>query len=237
MKSILMPIRPIWCAKILNGEKTIEVRKTAPKDWLDYLSGRTKVKPEPRTVYIYCSKSGALYIMRDMPKEAELYGTDLSKKCFKAVYGELKHEKPYKYDMSGHVIAKYTLKEIEPVCCETLPNGVGYENYYYTDSMNDIRNDSSLDNQDLRNYLSIGKDGEQVGFAWHISDLEIFDEPKKLWEFEKVGSYNNPDVKCKKKEQGRCNFGESPFTGKWVGCEKARLTKAPQSWCYVEEMQ
>jgi len=31
MKSILMSIQPKWCEKIINGEKTIEVRKTAPK--------------------------------------------------------------------------------------------------------------------------------------------------------------------------------------------------------------
>ena len=31
MKSILISIQPKWVAKIANGEKTIEVRKTAPK--------------------------------------------------------------------------------------------------------------------------------------------------------------------------------------------------------------
>ena len=30
MKSILMSIRPEWCKKIFDGEKTIEVRKTRP---------------------------------------------------------------------------------------------------------------------------------------------------------------------------------------------------------------
>lgn len=31
MKAILMSIKPKWCEKIFNGEKTVEVRKTAPK--------------------------------------------------------------------------------------------------------------------------------------------------------------------------------------------------------------
>lgn len=31
MKAVLMSIHPKWCEKIFNGEKTIEVRKTAPK--------------------------------------------------------------------------------------------------------------------------------------------------------------------------------------------------------------
>ena len=32
MKSVLIAIRPKWVEKIVNGEKTIEVRKTAPKE-------------------------------------------------------------------------------------------------------------------------------------------------------------------------------------------------------------
>lgn len=30
-KAVLISIRPKWCEKIINGEKTIEVRKTRPK--------------------------------------------------------------------------------------------------------------------------------------------------------------------------------------------------------------
>lgn len=44
MKSILLSIRPEWIEKILNGEKTIEVRKRFPKDYVGW-------------VYIYCSKA------------------------------------------------------------------------------------------------------------------------------------------------------------------------------------
>ena len=44
MKAILMSIQPKWVAKILNGDKTIEVRKRFPKDYRGW-------------VYIYCTKS------------------------------------------------------------------------------------------------------------------------------------------------------------------------------------
>lgn len=30
-KAVLISIRPKWCEKIINGDKTIEVRKTRPK--------------------------------------------------------------------------------------------------------------------------------------------------------------------------------------------------------------
>lgn len=42
MKSILMSIQPKWVEKIISGEKTIEVRKTAPKE-------------VPFKAYIYCT--------------------------------------------------------------------------------------------------------------------------------------------------------------------------------------
>lgn len=44
MRSILISIRPKWCEKIANGEKTIEVRKTKPK-----------LEP-PFKCYIYCTQ-------------------------------------------------------------------------------------------------------------------------------------------------------------------------------------
>ena len=47
MKSILISIKPRHCVNILNGDKKIEVRTTATKEWKDYLSGKTDVMPEP----------------------------------------------------------------------------------------------------------------------------------------------------------------------------------------------
>lgn len=45
MKAVLMSINPQWCEKIFNGEKTVEVRKTAPK-----------IEP-PFKVYVYQTKN------------------------------------------------------------------------------------------------------------------------------------------------------------------------------------
>ena len=49
MKAILMSIRPKWVAKILNGEKTIEIRKKFPKDYVGW-------------VYIYCTKENSNFL-------------------------------------------------------------------------------------------------------------------------------------------------------------------------------
>lgn len=45
MKAVLMSIRPEWCEKILNGEKTVEIRKSCP------------AHGTPFKVYIYCTKA------------------------------------------------------------------------------------------------------------------------------------------------------------------------------------
>ena len=46
-KAIMLSIRPKWCEKIVNGNKTIEVRKTRPK------------MNTPFECYIYCTIGGA----------------------------------------------------------------------------------------------------------------------------------------------------------------------------------
>ena len=45
MKAVLLSIRPEWCDKILNGKKTVELRKSCP------------VHGTPFKVYIYCTKA------------------------------------------------------------------------------------------------------------------------------------------------------------------------------------
>lgn len=67
-KAVLISIRPEWCQKIMEGRKTIEVRKTRPK-----------MNP-PFKCYIYCTKpeEKLLAIMKDGDEN----------------YGETYHGKP-----------------------------------------------------------------------------------------------------------------------------------------------
>lgn len=54
-KAILMSIRPEWCDLILQGKKTVEVRKTRPK------------MKTPFKVYIYCTKAPRAGWLRIVP--------------------------------------------------------------------------------------------------------------------------------------------------------------------------
>lgn len=154
MKSILISIKPQWVAKILNKEKTIEVRKAAPKCEL------------PVDVYIYCTKGD--YI------------------------GHLSNR------YVGKVVAKFTLNKIE-----NFINGMNelerewdgkpdaeYDYFAYEKALEK----ACLTYEEADKYCP-----DQSFYAWHISNLQIFDKPKELDEF--------------------------------------GLKKAPQSWCYVEELK
>lgn len=73
----------------------------------------------------------------------------------------------------------------------------------------------------LKEAVDYGK-GKKL-YAWHISDLKIYDKPKELSEFRKPCKINLP--MC-----DRCEYYST-----WNGrCEN--ITRAPQGWCYVEEL-
>ena len=163
MKAIMISIKPKWVAKILNGEKTIEIRKTMPKCDL------------PIDVYIYCTKNGGWLTRWYDPKTKE-----------RGYCGYNKENN----NLNGKVVAKFTLNKVEEM--------------YYCDE--EYLKPSCLNIDELFDYLK-----EKVGYAWHISNLEIFDKPKELSEF-------NQKWYCK-------GLGKDFLHP---------IGKAPQSWCYCE---
>lgn len=98
----------------------------------------------------------------------------------------------------------------EFVCDEIFPIRV-FENGSIQDYMCHSMERSCVPYDDISSY--IGK--EKTGFGWHISDLVIYDKLKELSEF--GFPKDNIDFSYRKRNQY--------FKG---------LTRAPQSWCYVE---
>ena len=193
MKAILISIKPKWCAKILNGEKTIEVRKTMPKCDL------------PITVYIYCTKDEKYPLVLDINGCVVLADKHY---C----YGDI--------DLNGKVVAKFILNKVEEIICDN--DDYGLEIRTNSMMMYKLLDKSCLSEEEIARYLpipewSFAADGyTKVGYAWYIDNLEIFDKPKELSEFK---PFNNgmPQYKFIKN-----------------GCEDIKLTKAPQSWRYIE---
>lgn len=187
MTAILISIRPEWVAKILNGEKTIEIRKNAPKCEL------------PMDVYIHCTKGKRRFVLTN-----ENY----------AFFGNFYFSGDR--ELNGKVVAKFTLRKIEKledavdICLddgdcdlqtESLPPWV-------------LRIKSSLTRLELEDYVGEGK-----AYAWHISDLEIFDKPKELSEFR----YKKVTRKW-----------DENYHRRIVKKEIIAVKRPPQSWQYVD---
>jgi len=89
MKSILMSIKPKWVEKILNGEKTIEIRKKFPKDYVGW-------------VYIYCTKSQPnLKDLRDVPYFQKFVVS--------------RSKIPTKHTLNGKVVARFWVDKVEEI--------------------------------------------------------------------------------------------------------------------------
>ena len=131
----------------------------------------------------------------------------------------------------GNVVAEFTCEKIDIIWRRGIPQNFDYcylsLNEWGNDDIEteirDIR-ESCIPKEKLNAYA--GK--APVLYAWHISNLEIYDTPKELPQFRKC---------CGTQDCDKCQFWEN--TGEYAGCltsEERRLNRPPQSWCYVEEL-
>lgn len=186
MRAILISDKPKWCALMMNGDKNIEVRTSkALANAIQKLIDENGYAD----IYVYCTKD----------KKDFLVNADLIRPPFP-------HPRTYMlghkdYSLNGKVIFKFRCYKVEEI---------GMWNYseYGTRTLCEehfcIK--SCLNHWELKDYIK-----DKRAYAIHISDLEIFDKPKELCEFE----YYKP-TKIKKL---------------WV---RGHLTNAPQNYCYVE---
>lgn len=192
MESVLMSIQPKWCELIASGKKTVEVRKTKPK------------LETPFKVYIYCTK-------------------DKKNTFFPPLTQKLLNESPKDFVIdrrgNGKVIGEFVCNNID---WHGLSHLVVKEDAEHT------LNGTCLTKEEVLNYLGYQKGTSIYAcknfdfYGWHISDLVIYDKPKELSEFHKVG-YNSMlfmDFLTENASQSRY----------W------KITRPPQSWCYVEEL-
>ena len=200
MKSILLSIKTKWVAKIFNGEKTIEIRKKFPKDYVGW-------------VYIYCTKEDDLCCIKKIAKDKYVCGKDFDISDFNYLASG--------YNGKGKVVARFWCDKVEEIKTTERHSP-------------ELLDQSCLNADEFYDYLTKGKNflGKILGYAIHISNLEIFDRPRELSEFYKKGylDYIKP-----------CEHPRYPKTYKdfyksvlKVAKHKFKITKAPQSWCYCE---
>lgn len=227
MKAIMISGKPKWSAKIANGDKTIEVRTSkalasAIQNLIDEYGHAD--------IYWYCTL-GSPYLAK--PKDYDKY------LLFTKGAVDYTHEQT----LNGKVLFKfrcYKVEEIKPL--KHKPSlSCPYDWLYYivNDSPNNLKEKSCLSFNELHTYLQ----GEN-GYAIHISDLEIFDKPKELSEFYGCCDNYTKNVNIFKNINDRyiAQYFNNPKCLKckhydgdnWCSKIEEPLTRAPQSWCYVE---
>lgn len=202
----MLSIRPKWVEKIANGEKTIEVRKTRPKLEM------------PFKCYIYCTRDKHLAFMQNQT------GTNLIA-CMNAetaipVGGFLGN---------GKVIGEFTCDQIIDAWWDYVPDAITRE---VTGGNLEALDGSGMTDEELFSYVGESMRGHCYG--WHISDLRIYDAPKKLGEFWRdCLEYSELSTNCWSCENV-CGDGDE------TDCNtdgRLYLHRPPQSWCYVEAMK
>lgn len=188
MKSILISIKPQFVEKILSGEKTIEIRKSQPisllreiKDFDNFLGLENETASNGIDVYIYCTK--------DKGNEISLWSITNKQKAYQ----------PDDPMLNGKVVAKFTLRKVEPIIPLLLNPLTSYGEDVDTDMsyfvmgvnkyIDEILERSCLSRAEFNDYgYNKRWEDEDVSqlktlYAWHISDLQIFEMALSLSNF------------------------------------------------------
>jgi len=216
-KSLMISIRPKHLVNILNGNKTLELRKNVPKDFKGW-------------VYLYCTKarqctkvSSFIYVCDDelykLPNGKIKYGSSVELMSYE---GDEYNKNNF---LNGKVVARfwfdetYYIKQAVNVYGDELNQISIYDNKSYgwktPKEQQEILKQLCLTEQEVLDYVK-GKGAN----AWHIKQLEIFDEPLSLSDFYKANLYASGQA-IKEYEKRTNDF------------KSYRLKKAPQSWRYV----
>ena len=196
MKAVMLSIRPKWCELIASGKKTIEVRKTRPNI------------PMPFKCYIYCTKPKMVTKYVFKPEDYPEY-----MRPEKTVFCKVPDaSSPFCSEVNGNgkVIGEFVCD-----CITGLRADNGIQTYY------NGQKGTCLSDAEIIKYAS----GKKV-YYWHISDLKIYDEPKKINEFRKP----DEEISGTSEQNGHTVFYDGYINGEV-------LKKPPQSWCYVEELE
>nr|DAN13692.1 MAG TPA: hypothetical protein [Caudoviricetes sp.] len=211
MKNILIAIRPKWVEKIASGQKTIEVRKTAPKE-------------TPFKAYIYATRPKKFYKCGAVSTSDELLWL---------ANGKVEMGDGFKFWADGDEYQCLNGFVIGEFICDKVYNLVNaFGGIMFADeNLNQLepqlfRDMSCLTDEQTADYL-----GNKDGYGWHISNLKIYDKPRELSEFYRI--CKNP---CKPSNGGILCLTTKSL--KMNGCDgKIPLTRPPQSYMFVEEVE
>lgn len=153
-----------------------------------------KTRPKidtPFKCYIYCTYGEGLIERSDLCLPNMLIGQKVTK------------EKTWGNCCNGKVIGEFVCDGIASLKCDNI-HQKAFNRQHRT----------CLTDDEIMKYANNGK-----VYYWNISNLVIYDKPKRLDDFSKV------------KVCHRGNFREN-----CIGCWDCEITRPPQSWMYVQEV-
>lgn len=164
--------------------------------------------------YIYCTKDKWQHCVQLPDKSYRIYdGKD---------YGRYNKELKFNGEGNGKIIGEFI--------CDKVTNLFANSRFWLDE---DILLDACLTREDVSKYASNSKSL----FAWHISDLVIYDEPVELNSFVCSGDCDCLNCKeCRWFEKGNGYNVESDCLLPYETTGVHPVFRAPQSWCYVERM-
>lgn len=164
-------------------------------------------KEVPFRAYIYCTKTKNKWSLCD----------------YEGAYQNSKGEIVY---AQQHVIGEFICDRVYNI--DYLPKEYEGNPSQFSEF---ICNNSCLSFEQIMEY----KKGKTL-YGWHISDLKIYDKPKKLNEFK------TPPCEKSEKACGNCKWLIKINTPDVYECEcyvedGRQITSPPRSWMYVEEIE
>lgn len=213
MKAVLMSIRPQWCEKIFNGEKTIEVRKSRPS--ID----------TPFTVYVYQTKhKGGKAIVSEVLNSVYGGGKVIgSFVCDEIIRYQSEFWDDDTYERIQEVWEPQDFSEYGEFEYDTI----GTDGDFDTAAGRELSKASCLSWKDFREYVG---QGIKDFYGWHITEPKLFDKPRELCEFYapcRKGK-ETADESCK-----GCSYAFKGVATSVITCDNA-ITRPPQSFCCVD---
>ena len=176
IKAIMISDKPRYCALMMNGDKTIEVRKNKA---LATAIQKLINKNGYADIYGYCSKDTKNLLHKNC---ADIYWVE--DKDFRNKNKQLGLQT--QSILNGKVLFKFRCYKVEEI---ELNKNHFINEQYSTDELDyeELLEQSCLSAKEIDDYLQC-----EIGYAIHISNLEIFDRPRELGEFHTVNKYGIP---------------------------------------------
>lgn len=208
MKSVLISTRPEWCEKICHEIGMDKNGKPIYEKSIEVRKTKPSI-PTPFKCYIYCCKA----------KSQWRYSN------YEGAYENSEGEIVY---AQQHIIGEFICDKVYLIKNQGSMFSVADEEQSVT---NEIARQSCLDYYDMVSYL-----GNKDGYGWHITDLKIYDKPKELSEFRKLKERIEQTCGCLS-NNGLCNAARYEELCDNIKKCCFKEPNAPQSWCYVEELE